>query len=319
VNNPYWSELLVEALPGRVEKPRISGLTMVIDTGTPLTMMRDILQMAAAHIDFWKFGFASASVCPAECVMSKVSLCQEYGVYAYPGGTSLEIAVSQRVWKDYLCALWEGGVRVVEVSDGTIDLPLRQRREIIRTASKMGFSVLSEVGKKVSGVFLPVSKQAQLIQGDLNSGANYVIVEGRESGKGIGVYDQEGNIREEDVNALLDALGPLSTRLIWEAPLKTQQIYYINKFGNKVNLGNIVPLEVTGLESLRRGFRSDTLRVALGIPEQDFHSDPETVGLPSESVANGHGVERPTSPPKLWTDSGSVQARFNHKFPKRSE
>lgn len=293
---------------------------MIIDTGIPLTMMRDILQFAASHIDYWKFGFASASVYPAECVMSKITLCQEYGVLAYPGGTSLEIAVTQGVWKEYLSAMWEGGVRLVEVSDGTIDLPLRQRREIIRTADKMGFTVLSEVGKKVSGTFLPVSRQAQLIQGDINSGAKFVIVEGRESGRGIGVYDSDGNIREEDVEALLATLGPLSTRLIWEAPLKTQQIYYINKLGNKVNLGNIVPLEIMGLESLRRGFRSDTLRVALGIPETTQGSDGD-VGVGADgATSNGlHGGESPPSQPRLWTDSRPIHGRHEQRLGRRTD
>lgn len=276
---------------------------MVIDTGIPPSMMRDILQMTAAHVDYWKFGFASASVCPVECVTSKVALCQEYGVYAYPGGTSLEIAVVRGIWKEFLQSLWEGGVRVIEVSDGTIDLPLKTRREIIRTAHHMGFTVLSEIGKKVSGLFLPVARQVQMIQGDLNSGANYVIVEGRESGKGIGVYDHEGNVRERDVEALVEALGPLATRLIWEAPRKNQQIFYIQHFGNKVNLGNIPPLEVTALESLRRGFRSDTLRTALDIPTAQ-----EPDGTDEEGMTDTGGTMRGTAPPtapKLWTDSTS--------------
>lgn len=267
MDNTYWSEMIDNPLNGRVEKPRISGLTMVIDTGIPISMMRDLLELSSDHIDFWKFGFASASVCPRERVMDKVSLCQEYGVFAYPGGTSLEIAVSQNRWKPYLESVWYHGLRVVEVSDGTIDLPLRLRREIIRTARKMGFTVLSEVGKKVPGSFLPITEQSQLIQGDLNSGANYIIVEGREAGVGIGVYDPQGDVRDNDVQMLLDALGPLSTRLMWEAPLGKQQAYYVKKLGNKVNLGNIRPLDIVTLESLRRGFRSDTLRTALGLAD----------------------------------------------------
>jgi phosphosulfolactate synthase len=254
-------------LGGRAEKPRIAGLTMVIDTGVPITEMRDLFELAAAHIDFWKFGFASASVCPPERVADKVTLCQEYGIMAYPGGTSLEIAIAKGIWKDYLAALWEGGIRVLEVSDGTIELPVRTRREVIRTARKIGFTVLSEIGKKLPGAFLPVTEQVRTIQGDLNSGAHFIIVEGREAGTNVGVYDGDGNVKEDHVQMLLDALGPLATRLIWEAPLPKQQLYYVKKLGNRVNLGNVKPHDVVTLESMRRGLRSETLRSALGIPE----------------------------------------------------
>jgi phosphosulfolactate synthase len=302
VNDPYWSKMIREPLTGRVEKPRISGLTMVIDTGTPLTMMRDLLQLGSDHVDYWKFGFASASVSPPEIIMSKVSLCQEYGVLAYPGGTSLEIAIAQDIWKDYLNGLWDAGIRVIEVSDGTIDLPLKTRREIIRFARKRGFSVLSEVGKKIPGSFLPVAEQAQMIHGDLNSGANYIIVEGREGGREIGVYDSEGNVRENDVEALLDTLGPLSTRLIWEAPLAKQQNYYVNRLGHKVNLGNIKPIDVITLESIRRGFRSDTLRTALGMSEGPAAFSSGAVQRTSEGTNSQEGL---TSKPKIWTDNAS--------------
>ncbi|MCL6592363.1 MAG: phosphosulfolactate synthase [Alicyclobacillus sp.] len=307
MSHPYWSEMLDDVLSGRVAKPRLSGLTMVIDTGLPVTQMRGVLELAAEHIDFWKFGFASASVCPPERIKDKITLCQEYGVLAYPGGTSLEIAVTQGIWRDYLHALWEGGVRVVEVSDGTIDLPLRTRREILRTARDMGFSVLAEVGKKWPGYRLPPRKQAQMLQADLQSGAHYVIVEGREAGRGVGMYDAEGNVREQDLEALVEALGALFTRVIWEAPLVTQQTYYIRRFGHKVNLGNIHPGDVIVLESLRRGYRSDTLRVALGLtpPPQPEDSDE----LSADSLPND--ASSPARP-KLWTDSQAAPRRQRH-------
>lgn len=287
---------------------------MVIDTGIPMTMMRDLLELAADHIDFWKLGFASAAVYPPQRVMDKVTLCQEYGVYAYPGGTSLEIAIAQGYWREYVQALWDAGVKVLEVSDGTIDLPLRLRREIIRTARKMGFTVLSEIGKKLPGAFLPVAEQAQLIHGDLNSGAHYIIVEGREAGRSVGVYDEDGNVIEDSVNALLDTLGPVSTRLIWEAPLAHQQAFYLKKLGNKVNLGNIKPLDVVTLESLRRGFRSDTLRGVLGLADPPASSTPASLparpslGAPGEpkwnsgSRAGANLAPRPT----LWVDTGRL-------------
>lgn len=311
MEKPYWSELLKDVLAGRIDKPRISGLTMVIDTGIPITMMRDLLQLSAAHIDFWKFGFASASVCPPERTLDKITLCQEYNVLAYPGGTSLEIAYTQGVWKAYLESLWASGVKVVEVSDGTIELPIRVRREIIRTARKIGFTVLSEIGKKVEGSFIPVREQAKLIQGDIQSGANYIIVEGREAGLGVGVYDGNGDVRDDDVCHLLDELGPYSTRLIWEAPLAKQQTYYISKFGNHVNLGNIKPMDIITLESLRRGFRSDTLRVGLGMPlgtsgQSIISHRDEFLAGHKGSQSNGelqdtNESQFPIDKPTLWT------------------
>jgi phosphosulfolactate synthase len=313
VEKPNWSNILNDVFPGRVPKPRISGLTMVIDTGVPLTMMRDILQLSSSHIDFWKFGFGSAAVCPVDVMVAKVALCQEYGVLAYPGGTSMEIAVAQSIWKEYLDALWDGGIRAVEVSDGTIHLPLRQRRELIRTARKMGFTVLSEVGKKQAGVHLPVPTMAQHVQNDVNSGAHYVIVEGREGGKEVGVYDEKGRVRENDVQQLVDILGPLATRLIWEAPLSSQQVYYVSQFGHKVNLGNIPPLDVIKLESLRRGLRSDTLQIGLGIEEDLTASaaDEAKDSAGGERNVIGLNWNRPT----LWNGAPGPNA---HGLPPRT-
>lgn len=306
--------MFLDPLPGRVAKPRLSGLTMVMDTGFPVSVMRDLLQAGAEHVDFWKFGFASAAVYPPEVLVNKITLCQEYGVLAYSGGTSLEIAVLQGVWQEYVKALWEAGIRVLEVSDGTIDLPLKTRREMIRTAHARGFTVLSEVGKKQPGRFLPVVEQAGLVQGDLRAGADYIIVEGREGGMGVGVYDAEGNVRENDVQALLNALGPLSTRLIWEAPLKKQQIYYVNTLGNRVNLGNVHPLDLLPLESLRRGLRSDTLRPSLyasaGVSHDSGAQNVSPASSPfshvnesmQSSVENKNLLEKHIPRPTLWVN-----------------
>lgn len=295
----YWSKMIRDTMAGRIEKPRISGLTMVIDTGVPITWMRDLLQMAADHMDYWKFAFASATVCPAERIMDKITLCQEYHVLAYPGGTSLEIAWTQGIWQSYLTELWNAGVKVVEVSDGTIDLPVRKRREIIRTAKKMGFIVLSEIGKKQTGYRMPITEQAELIHGDIVSGASFVIMEGRLGGLDVGVYDCDGNARDADVEALIEKVGPYRTRLIWEAPLIKQQTYYIQKYGNQVNLGNIQPTDVITLESLRRGFRSDTLRTALGLPDEDKMARKlaKEENLFSESATSLESLNGPT----LWT------------------
>lgn len=306
VEQPLWCKMIRDVVQGRVAKPRLSGLTMVIDVGMPITAMRDILQLAGDHIDFWKFGFGSAAVCPAERMLDKVTLCQEYDVLAYPGGTSLEIMFWQGEWQQYLKSLWDSGVRVVEVSDGTINLPLRKRREMIRYAKKMGFKVLSEVGKKlVSGAPNPADF-AQLVQGDIAAGASYVIVEGRESGIDTGVYDADGNVMEDAAQALNDAVGPYQTRLIWEAPLRKQQVYYMTTYGSQVNLGNIRVEDIVSVECLRRGLRSDTMGPALGISANEAHVTGP--GIAVDDLAPHH---EPRSGPTLWKEarSGPIKKR----------
>jgi len=278
---------------------------MVIDTGLTMTMMRDLFQLAAQHIDFWKFGFASASVCPPERILDKITLCQEYNILAYPGGTSLEIAYTQGIWQQYLAALWKSGVRVVEISDGTIDLPLRKRRELIRAAKKSGFTVITEVGKKIPGAALSFQEQAQLIQGDIVSGASYVIVEGREAGIDVGVYDEAGNVKKRDVEMLMELVGPYRTRLIWEAPLVKQQTYYLQEFGNQINLGNIKAADIIVLESLRRGFRSDTFRTTLDISYPSNDAGKFRASGSEGAATTWPDREDSTGRPTLWTSDKS--------------
>lgn len=297
---PYWSKMIPDVLSGRVEKPRISGLTMIIDVGQPITYMRDLFELAASHIDFWKFGFGSVAVCPPERVLDKITLCQEYDILAYPGGTTLEIVAQTGDWRCYMRALWESGVRAIEISDGTIFLALSKRREMIREAKKLGFVVLTEVGKKARNSSISLEEQAQIILGDISSGASYIIVEGREAGIGIGVYDETGEVKASDVQRLVDLVGPYQTRLIWEAPLTKQQAFYLKQFGNHINFGNIRPNDVIALESLRRGLRSETLEFALGkhvLPSQVTAKSEET----DSSPLNVRGEVNRDMLPKLWT------------------
>jgi phosphosulfolactate synthase len=302
LEQPFWSKMIPDPLNGRVDKPRISGLTMVIDTGQPITVMRDLFELAAGHIDFWKFGFGSAAVCPPERILDKITLCQEYDILAYPGGTTLEIMFTRGDWKQYMHALWRSGVRVIEVSDGTIQLPVSKRREMIREAKKIGFIVLTEVGKKLAGYSLGLDEQAQMILGDIASGASYVIVEGRESGIGVGMFDESGEVKQTEVDELIGLVGPYKTRLIWEAPLAKQQAYYLNNFGNHINFGNVRPTDIVALESLRRGLRSDTLRSALGYNADSQAAIVDTKGsgnVGKASVSSQRQGGRPT----LWNES----------------
>lgn len=289
----YWTELLKDVIPGRVDKPRISGLTMVMDGGIPVTHMRGILEVAADHMDFWKLAYGSAKVYPADRIQDKISLCQEYDMLAYPGGTAFEIAYAQGIGAEFLEALWHAGLRTVEISDGTIHLPTEKRREFIQRAKQRGFTVLTEVGKKDPALALPLSQQLTLMKRDIQNGADYVIVEARESGKGIGIYDDEGRIRQSDVDMLTNGLGPLATRIIWEAPLRNQQAALVQKFGSKVNLGNVSVNDVLSVESLRRGLRWDTMAPNVGVA-----TAPETE-VPPEVDEEAPGV----TGPKVWVNS----------------
>lgn len=257
-----WPPLAQWPIGPRYEKPRSQGVTMVFDKGLGLAAFQDLLETAGDYIDFIKLGFGSAALYRSEVLGQKVSMARRYGVEVYVGGTLGEMAHWQGVFDDLLQALQFHGVKWFEVSDGTINLSSRERRALIRQALDHGFKVLTEVGKKDPKKHLALPLLIQQVIEDLSDGASYVIVEGRESGKGVNLYDEKGSIKEEDLEKVVNALSS-NVPLLWEAPLKEQQQALIMRFGPNVNLGNVPSTEVIALESLRRGLRSDTLRHVL--------------------------------------------------------
>lgn len=180
----------------------------------------------------------------------------------YPGGTFFEVAWLQGRLAEYLTACERLGFRLVEVSDGTVHLPAGERQAAIRAAAERGFQVITEVGKKDGEEELDPVAALRQIGLDLEAGAVKVIVEGRESGKGVGIFDRSGQVKSDDLEILTAGLAD-PDRLMWETPMKEQQQEMITRFGPNVNLGNIAPADVIALEALRRGLRGDTLKLAL--------------------------------------------------------
>lgn len=257
-----WQELLTFPLGNRLEKPRTTGLTMLIDKGLGLGEIRDLLNLAGDYIDFVKLGFGTSALYYNDVLEEKIHLVTSRGIDIYPGGTFFEIAILQDKLREYLVMAKDFGFTAIEVSDGTIDLSQDLRAEAIIYASEMGFKVLTEVGKKDPNDEFEIKDIVQLVNQDLAHGASHVIVEGRESGKAVGLYDQDGNIIMSDLEELVHGLADASS-LIWEAPMKEQQQELIIRFGPNVNIGNVNPHEVLALEALRVGLRADTLKTVL--------------------------------------------------------
>jgi phosphosulfolactate synthase len=257
-----WNEILEFPLAGRTCKPRDTGLTMVIDKGLGLIETKELLEMAAGHIDFIKLGFGTSALYSNHILREKIKLVKSYGVDIYPGGTFLEVAVSQGKLDAYLQKSKELGYTFMEVSDGTIDMSPELRAECISKAQRWGFKVISEVGKKDARDTVASTQIHKQIKADLEQGVYKVIVEGRESGKGVVIYDQDGLIKEQELEEMLKIIPSLDC-ILWEAPLKNQQQELIMRFGSNVNLGNVAPGDILAVEALRVGLRGDTLRVAL--------------------------------------------------------
>ncbi|MDW7674897.1 MAG: phosphosulfolactate synthase [Bacillota bacterium] len=258
-----WDGIFEFPLCGRVNKQnsssRNSGLTMVIDKGLSLQETEALLSVTADYLDLVKFGFGTSAFYTYDFLKQKIQLIQQYNVEPYPGGTFLEVAIMQRKLLPFLSKAKELGFKFIEVSDGTINLSDEVRKDVISTAIKMGFVVITEVGKKNPQDKINRTKIIQQINSDIAAGAWKVIVEGRESGKGVGVYNSNGDIDEKSLEDIVDGLTQLDN-LIWESPLKSQQQALIERFGINVNLGNIPVNEVLSLEALRVGLRGDTLR-----------------------------------------------------------
>jgi phosphosulfolactate synthase len=245
--------------PERSFKPRSNGITMILDKGLGLKTAEDIMNISGDYVDFLKFGWGTITIHNKKIIEDKIEMCRSYGVDAYPGGTLFEIAYLQNKIPEYFEEASALGFKVLEISDGSTMLPIEKRLSYISEAKNKGFKVISEVGKKdpKEDLKLTLENRVNLIKKDLDAGAYKVLIEARESGQNIGIFDKNGNAKEDEVDYLLNKLP--SDKIIWEAPKKSQQVYLILKIGYDVNLGNIPPEETTSLETIRRGLRGDTL------------------------------------------------------------
>ncbi|HHW91555.1 MAG TPA: phosphosulfolactate synthase [Firmicutes bacterium] len=276
-----WKEVIEFPLPGRYRKPRQLGLTMVIDKGLGITETRDLLELASDYIDFIKLTFGTSAFYPTKLLQQKIELVKSYNVDIFPGGTFLEIAILQGKLDSFLQRAVDLGFTCVEVSDGTIDMSPATRIKAIEKAKSYGLKVISEVGKKDPQERMPEKRMQEQIAMDLEAGVLGVIIEGRESGKGVVIYDKEGRVLKDDLERLIRGVEKLES-VIWEAPLKNQQQTLILRFGPNVNLGNIQPGDVLAVESLRCGLRGDTLKASIrGLNTASFlNSSP--LAIPAE-------------------------------------
>ena len=241
----------------RSEKPRQKGLTMVLDKGLGLYQAEDLME-AAPYIDIIKLGWGTPRLFSEQLIRKKVALYKKNDIYVGNGGTFFEIAYTQKKTDAFFAYARDIGFNLLEISNGVIPLSASDKAEVIRHAKKMGFLVISEVGKKepVEDRKLTVQERIAEAQSDLKAGAGHVIIEAREGGKSLGIYDEAGGVREDIANSLAQEIG--LEKIMFEAPEKNQQAYLIVHFGTDVNLGNIRPDEVIPLETLRRGIRGDT-------------------------------------------------------------
>jgi len=260
-DRPAWDGVIDLPVRERLEKPRESGWTMVIDKVLGFHAIDDLMQIASPCIDVVKLTFGTSAFFRFDVLKEKVRTITAHGVACMPGGTFGEVAIWQGTFDRYLDRARELGFTAIEVSDGTIELDARARADAITKAVKGGFRVLSEVGKKDPSDAQPMAVLADTVNADLDSGAFMVIMEAREAGKGVGIYDASGLPREAEIDAFLQGVRDPG-RILWEAPLGPQQRYLVLRFGPNVNLGNIVPEEILALEALRCGVRGDTLKRA---------------------------------------------------------
>lgn len=247
------------SLPVRSAKPRETGLTMVLDKNLGLSALADMLQAAAHVVDLVKLGWGTSATQDADFVHRKCVLLAAHDVKVCPGGTLTELAWLQGSTKSYLSQAKALGFTCIEVSDGTVPIPHKDKLNLIRQALDAGFHVTSEVGSKISeeDKRITLDMRVRQVREELAAGAWKVILEARESGT-QGLFDGRGAMQLDLLQALTEQLDV--DRLIFEAPLRAQQTDLVLSLGNRVNLGNVAPTDVIALETLRLGLRSDTLR-----------------------------------------------------------
>jgi phosphosulfolactate synthase len=243
---------LLTHIPERPSKPRQEGLTMVMDKGLSLREAEDFAEVGGEYADFVKLGFGTSVITPD--VDKKIKAYQKAGLVVYLGGTLFEAFIIRGMYKEYVEMLRESGIKMVEISDGSYEFEHSDKLDYIRKLSKE-FTVISEVGSKKKNIIYTPEQWVEMMKSELDAGSVKVIAEARESGT-IGIYNDDGSVNLDLIKAITKAIG--FHNVLWEAPQKPQQAWFIQNFGANVNLGNIAPNEIIALESLRLGLRSDT-------------------------------------------------------------
>ncbi len=239
-------------LPERAAKPRQHGLTHVLDRGLSVADIDGLAEVAGDYVDIVKLGWGTAIA--TGNLEAKLARYREHGITVMLGGTLTELAIAQNRLDALVAWLHELEIEHIEVSDGTITLEHERKVELIgRLANE--FTVLSEVGSKDNTRIMAPFRWVDQIQTELEAGAWKVIAEARESGS-VGIFRHDGEVRMGLIDEIVHAI-PFD-KILFEAPRKDQQVWFVRRFGSDVNLGNITPEEVLSLETIRVGLRSDT-------------------------------------------------------------
>lgn len=239
-------------LPSRPAKPRETGLTMVMDKGLSLGQARDFVEVNTQMVDIVKLGFGTAMVTPN--LKEKIKIYQDAGLEVYFGGTLFEAFYVRNQLADFRQMCIDMGIKMVEVSDGSIVLDHKEKCDLI-TSFASEFKVLSEVGSKEEGILISPAKWIRMMLAELKAGSWKVIAEARESGN-VGIFRPNGSAHTILINKIMAKVN--NDNILWEAPKKPQQVWFLKLMGTNVNLGNIAPHDVIPLETLRLGLRGDT-------------------------------------------------------------
>lgn len=239
-------------IPERSAKPRNSGITMVMDKGLSIREAEDFMSVGGEYTDFVKLGFGTSLITPG--FEKKILIYKKAGTIPYFGGTLFEAFIVRNMFNEYIDFLDKHEIELVEVSDGSFDIEHTRKLEYISRLAERG-TVISEVGSKKANVIFSPDEWVAMMKAELDAGSVKVIAEARESGT-TGIYNDDGSINNKIISAIADHVS--LENVLWEAPMKSQQAWFIKHFGANVNLGNIAPTEIIPLESLRLGLRGDT-------------------------------------------------------------
>ena len=244
-------------IPKREDKPRKKGITMIMDKGMSLREIEDLIENSGDLIDLVKLGFGTSYV--TKNLSKKIEILHKSNIKVYFGGTLFEAFVARGMFEDYIKLLDKYEIKTVEVSDGSIKMPHDQKCKYISRLCKER-TVLSEIGSKESNHIIPPFQWIKMIKKEKDAGSWKIIAEAREGGN-VGIFRQGGEVRTDLIEEILTSVS--DEEILWEAPKKEQQVWFIKNFGSNVNLGNINPKEIISLECLRLGLRGDTFNLFL--------------------------------------------------------